>query len=540
MGTQIVCTYHKELQVRYDNYTFTFLGINEVYEKQKPPPGICHVLEHELPTYNPFLHKRDVSLTSTYLHIYWNNLHASNTCIGITRHDTLHYDSYVTLDTTAIYGVLTQTPWSHPAMEPCIQSYNMFFKTTFSFKDIEGAPFSAGVLNIYPKPKFDKLCSWLQIFIKEKTYTDENAIALFHALEFVQGMQFKELLVGSTPTNTELHFKQFVSNFAPEIHTRYIDNITDEYPESDFCFYKSQCYRGTVLYSCQRVCKQHQNGLYATCDTWTTPKQYGYGIEAEDPRLVLVNDTVYIVFISLSPYKAQTRCIGITPFETWNPTFLHIEDLAPNPVEKNWSPFVIANELFFVYSYDPLVILQYDFNKVGACKVIFRQDSCVLPLNTSSFCLRGSTNLIPFNNRYYIGACHSNIVLDKLHFFTHIVLLDIQTWRIVYVSKPVLFHYTHDEACNAAMENHRLRGKLKPLMRIGTVLMDSSPDYLQNPTSIFVKNEKCYLTISVRETVTLLYALEFDGLFDFVDSSKPVNYWDTFTNDTTRALIRYL
>ena len=63
-------------------------------------------------------------------------------------------------------------------------------------------------------------------------------------------------------------------------------------------------------YACERICVNGRNGLLF--QTKTTNVVYGFEIEAEDPRMVKVNDKLYVVFICLSPYEGQNRCIAIT------------------------------------------------------------------------------------------------------------------------------------------------------------------------------------------------------------------------------------
>ena len=109
----------------------------------------------------------------------------------------------------------------------------------------------------------------------------------------------------------------FLNSYSQDIHTKYISNITGQYENTKFCMFKSQCYLNDITYSCERVCKNGINGLYFKRDDWETYCENGFDIEAEDPRMVIMNEEVYIIFICLSPYKNQNRCIGLTKFNIW-------------------------------------------------------------------------------------------------------------------------------------------------------------------------------------------------------------------------------
>jgi hypothetical protein len=231
------------------------------------------------------------------------------------------------------------------------------------------------------------------------------------------------------------------------------------------------------------------------------------------------------VFISLSPYANQNRCIGITPFDEWNPIFLQIENMQ-NKIEKNWAPFVKDNKLFFVYNYDPLIIIHYDFNSQGICNVIFKQD-CNLPFNTSNTYLRGGSNLIHYKDSYYIGGCHSRIHKGCFEHYTHIILLNTETWELVYVSKPVMYTYNLKEELNCWWKSP---GHKKMLDTFNNILVDRTPHIIQDPISLYVKDNKFYMTINVRDCVSLLYELSFANLFDFI-KTNPVGYYDNYVKD---------
>ena len=313
--------------------------------------------------------------------------------------------------------------------------------------------------------------------------------------------------------------------FCQDINTTYVEYITGNHDNIDFSMFKAQCYLNGVFYNCERVCKNGKNGLYFKRDDNEKYIENGFDIEGEDPRIFIVNETVYVIFICISPYENQNRCIGITEFNEWKPIFLQIENVDKNTIEKNWAPFVKNNNLYFVYNYDPLIIIHYDFNKDGLCKIIFKQDNCILPFNTSETFLRGGSNLIHYCDEYYIGGCHSRIFNNCYEHYTHIILLDTNKWELVYVSKPVMYNYNLKDKLHSWWLSP---GSKKELDTINNVLVDKSPNIIQDPISLYLKDEKYYITINIRDCVSLLYEINFNNLTNFIKREKHIGYYDNF------------
>jgi len=309
--------------------------------------------------------------------------------------------------------------------------------------------------------------------------------------------------------------------YSGDIHTKFIDNITGKY-DVNFCMFKSQCYLNGIFYSCERINKNNTNGLYLTKNSDENYKEHAFHIEGEDPRIFILNNEVYVLFICLSPYKNQNRCIGLTKFDEWNPVFLQVENMEKNVIEKNWAPFVKDNKLYFVYNYDPLIILNYDLNPQGICNIIFKQDNINLPINTSKTYLRGGSNLIHYKDEYYIGGCHSRIFKECWEHYTHIILLDTKKWELVYVSKPVMYLYEIKE------RSWLYPGPKKQIeVNNDNIIID----IIQDPISIYEKDDKYFITINIVDSITLLYKISFDNLLNFIKIGKPISYYDNYIKE---------
>jgi hypothetical protein len=200
-----------------------------------------------------------------------------------------------------------------------------------------------------------------------------------------------------------------------------------------------------------------------------------------------------------------------------------------NGIEKNWAPFEKGGCLYFVYNYDPLVVLSYDFNRAGVCRVVFKQGDVGLPFDTSGTHLRGGSNLVRYKDDYYIGGCHSRIFKSCFEHYTHIVLLNTATWKLEYVSKPVLYYFSGKESLN----NWHTHGRksVKPLDVVDNRLTDRSPHIIQDPISLYQHNDRYYVTINVRDCVSLLYELSFHHLLDACKTGHPIGHHDRIVRD---------
>lgn len=538
-----------------NNFYFTFYGLNEMYSKRK---NCNNIIEYELDKYNPFLQKRGYMLTSAYLHVYWNKLYQNKEMIGFSKNDK-HNKIYNNLNKTSIYifnnkyYIVKNSRWNSLMYSQkynlifLIKSYNNYFNKNYTLKELENQPLSLYQTNIYPVKIYETLCEWLEKLVDEiypifsKLSSEkhfgcigkyiEKAVSIFIGYKIYEGITFFNLninhLNSECSDETTEQYKIILNNYSENVYTKYISNITGEY-NVNFCMFKAECYLNNIRYNCERINRNKKNGLYFTKSNWINPREYGFDIEGEDPRLFILNNKVYAIFICLSPYYLQQRCIGLTLFDEWQPKFLQIENMKHNFIEKNWSPFIKDNKLYFVYNYDPLIIIHYDLNDNGVCTIVFKQENIDLPLNTSKTFLRGGSNLIHYKDNYYIGGCHSRIYKGCFHHYTIIILLDTKEWKIIYLSKPIIYYYSLTNKLNAWHE--KCLPMLKDLDKKYNMLIDKTPNIIQDPISLYLYNDKYFITINVRDCVSLLYEIQFKNLLDFIDYSfKNIGYWDNLT-----------
>ena len=285
-------------------------------------------------------------------------------------------------------------------------------------------------------------------------------------------------------------------------------------------------------------------GAYTQWNGSEVTRMHGIEKFSEDPRIATVGDRA---IISFTVRTGATRKERNGFFQRWTAVsnFTHLSRVilklsglatAQNFIEKNWAPFSKNDQLLFVYSFDPLVILSCS-TEDPQCKIIFIEDGATLPIDTYTSHLRGGSNLVPVSDsddRYYIGGCHTNFQYKHTMFHFYVVIvLDTVEWKIIHVSKPVRFKYD-DQLVGW--------GSHIQLGRVGNTLMDfytlKVKSFIQDPVSFMrVANNTFLTTINVRDCVSLLYELQIP-VDDIIrengkEPRKHLGYWNNRASEMT-------
>ena len=247
--------------------------------------------------------------------------------------------------------------------------------------------------------------------------------------------------------------------FDENIRTEFIADITNENIEQkreiegfQYNMFQSTIIKNSIEYYCERInitSDRNINGIhglfFSNNNNHQDTRFEGKDIDTEDPRLFICNDKIYVVFNVFSPFPGHKRSMAISEYNHFQPIYLRIEeDHQEQMVEKNWSPCVVNNQLYFIYIFDPLIVLHYNFNPEGICTIHYKQNPeiNIRDIYTPSKCLRGSSSFIPFMNSFlgelYIGLCHSYIYKeDQYYYYAFLCILNVTKWEIVYISKPI-------------------------------------------------------------------------------------------------------
>jgi len=301
---------------------------------------------------------------------------------------------------------------------------------------------------------------------------------------------------------------------------------------------KALCIKDNIEYYTERININGLNGIFNSNSTDLVNDRnrlYGFDIDAEDPRLVLYRNKIYMLFNIQNPDYTKgiySRIMCISEYDNFHPVQLHVSGMGRNHIEKNWSPFVKDDKLYLVYSIDPLVILHYDFNPEGRCDVVYTQDNITLPINTTN-CLRGGSNLLPYRDGYYIGLCHSRINTTKrniggyefCYYLALVIIIDTNQWRVSYLSKPLMF--TID---------------VPIVKRIGEIIFDESPWLFTNtPTSLNQLPDGEYLlTVNINEIHTFKYQWKPEIDVDTLGANPlhKINDWNELAKQRSIELIK--
>lgn len=105
----------------------------------------------------------------------------------------------------------------------------------------------------------------------------------------------------------------------------------------------------------------------------------------------------------------------------------------PNRWEKNWLPFLVQNEIYSIYTYDPFVINKLNI-ETGDSQIVYQYD----PIRDFSR-FRGSAGPIPFDNGYLVMV-HEAIYSHQLNYLHRFLYLD-KNFKVRSFSKPFTFSH---------------------------------------------------------------------------------------------------
>jgi hypothetical protein len=321
---------------------------------------------------------------------------------------------------------------------------------------------------------------------------------------------------------------QVVNTLHKEMNqTEYLEDLT--YPDlaqidPDVQIYsvlKAMCLKDGIEYYSERINMGGLNGILNTNNRDKTYTLSGFDLDSEDPRLFLYHNEIYMLFNIRNPRVTGGRLMCLSRYDRFHPVQLRIENRTLCYIEKNWSPLIKNDQLYLIYTYEPLVVLKYDFNEKGVCQVIYDQTLLTptpapTPASMSPFShLRGGSNLLPFNEDrdLYIGLCHSRIETDQIniggyvycYYLPHLVLIDTRDWKLLYVS-PILIFNRNDQP----------------------VIHESPWMCTVTPTSLNFDpcNGDYLLTINVNETITYKYSIKPE-----ITPVEGTGQWDSFVRE---------
>lgn len=137
--------------------------------------------------------------------------------------------------------------------------------------------------------------------------------------------------------------------------------------------------------------------------------------KAQDPRLIVVNDDLYIIYSNLYPYEepvsrmvvGKVQVLDEGRFKVSFPSpLLHFSGEIRDRKEKNWVPFAYENNLMLAYSLQPHTIFSPILDMNG-CGVV---SSTIGDMKWKFGTLRGGTPALKIDD-FYLGFFHSDKAL---------------------------------------------------------------------------------------------------------------------------------
>ncbi len=213
----------------------------------------------------------------------------------------------------------------------------------------------------------------------------------------------------------------------------YISNINTK----DCYDFKSICIKNHIEYYCQQFKIDNRYGLMLSNNKYKYNYIFnGFELDAKEPRLFLFNDDIYIIF-NVKYEKQRRMCIS--KYNIFDPYILYVDDIdnIDNTDNTNWSPLVKDNDLYFIYSYHPLVIFKYQ--EYGKCTIFYKEQKDKKDekdeKDVKEKRIIGTTNMLKFNdfNDLYLGLCQRQ--KNDLN-ISYVIIVDTSSniWTIKYIS----------------------------------------------------------------------------------------------------------
>ena len=189
-------------------------------------------------------------------------------------------------------------------------------------------------------------------------------------------------------------------------------------------------FRGMKIYGIGRMISKTNKTDYKSTifDIHNNNTQTG---GSEDYRYIIFNEDLYIVMNGL-PKNSKIRQMYLYNIKKNVICQLYIKNYdVKNIYQKNWTPYVYKNELYFIYSLCELCVIKLINETTGECELVYGNPS--LFTNKTIF---GGTNLCHWKNDLFIGFAHISrpwygvpIIFDAKNYkyITTTILIKIKT-----------------------------------------------------------------------------------------------------------------
>lgn len=123
---------------------------------------------------------------------------------------------------------------------------------------------------------------------------------------------------------------------------------------------------------------------------------------SQDNRYIIFKNDLFVVFNGISK-KDNTRQMFLYNLKQSKLCQLYINSYDISKItQKNWTPYVYEDNLYFIYSICELCVLKLISHDSGECEIVFGD-----PSKFTNKGLFGGSNLCYWKNNFYIGFLHS-------------------------------------------------------------------------------------------------------------------------------------
>ena len=151
----------------------------------------------------------------------------------------------------------------------------------------------------------------------------------------------------------------------------------------------------------------------------------------EDPRIFKFNNNIFALMNGITKSTSR-REMYLYNINKDNLVKLYTTNFNLDSIleQKNWTPYVYKDELYFIYSFSELCVLKLIDIERGECKVVKGN-----PLNyNDSKGIYGSTSFVPWNFPYYIGFAHTRNPWRAVP-----ITYDVESMEIVKIGNVINF-----------------------------------------------------------------------------------------------------
>ena len=179
------------------------------------------------------------------------------------------------------------------------------------------------------------------------------------------------------------------------------------------------------------------NNHYQILSSNNKIKKKGNNIGFEDPRVFSYKNNNYILVNAIginsirNMYLINIEKKSVVQLKVINNNHMNTID------QKNWSPYIYNNKLYFIYSFMPLVILETINIEDGYVKLVKGNEEDQSNLNKNNDDkIFGSTPLIPYQDGNYICFTHT-----RNPYLAVPLIYNPFTMKIIKIGNKLLFDY---------------------------------------------------------------------------------------------------